>query len=167
MGGASLNFSRFVSMKNKSLKLKIVAITISVIVVALLAWFLLSDENILLFKSIFSGNYTQDEIQDKLREVGIRGYITISVLSMLQVIVAILPAEPVQVLAGITFGFIRGLAACAVGVFIGNTIIYLLYKLLGTKLNTYFDKNLDIDIEKAGESGKIIALIFILYFERI
>ena len=164
MGGASLNFSRFVSMKNKSLKLKIVAITVSVIVVALLAWFLLSDENILLFKSIFSGNYTQDEIQDKLREVGIRGYITISVLSMLQVIVAILPAEPVQVLAGITFGFIRGLAACAVGVFIGNTVIYLLYKLFGTKLNTYFDKNLDIDIGKAGESGKITALIFILYF---
>ena len=83
---------------------------------------------------------------------------------MLQVVMAFLPAEPVQVIAGITFGFLRGLAACAFGVILGNSIIYLLYRVFGDKLNDYFDKNLDFDIEKVGASGKLTAFIFILYF---
>lgn len=151
-------------MKKSKLKMKITAAVVSVIVFILLMIFLFSGDNFDLLKSIFLEKHTREELQDKLRDFGIKGYITISILAMFQIVIAFLPAEPIQVIAGITFGFLRGLAACMVGVVIGNTVMYLLYKAYGDKLNEYFDKNLELDIEKAGASGKVTALIFILYF---
>ena len=151
-------------MKNKKLRLKIISAFAFAIAFALLMLFLFSGDNFEILRSIFLEEHTKEELQDKLRDFGIKGYITISILAMLQILIAFLPAEPVQVIAGITFGFIRGLAACMVGVIVGNSIMYLLYKIFGDRLTAYFDKNLELDVEKAGASGKVTALVFILYF---
>jgi uncharacterized membrane protein YdjX (TVP38/TMEM64 family)/1-acyl-sn-glycerol-3-phosphate acyltransferase len=126
--------------------------------------FLFYGDNFEILRSIFLEEHTKEELQDKLKDFGLKGYITISILAMLQIVMTFLPAEPIQVIAGITFGFIRGLAACMVGVIAGNSVMYLLYKIFGDKLNAYFDKNLELDVEKAGASGKVTALVFILYF---
>ena len=94
-----------------STKKKITAISLLILIALLagLAFLLLSGGNINLIKSIFTEDMTREEIRDTLSDLGYRGYITISLLSMLQVIVTVLPAEPVQVLAGVTFGFQIGL----------------------------------------------------------
>ena len=151
-------------MKNKKLRLKIISAFAFAIAFALLMLFLFSGDNFEILRSIFLEEHTKEELQDKLSDFGIKGYITISILAMLQILIAFLPAEPVQVIAGITFGFIRGLAACMVGVIVGNSVMYLLYKIFGDRLTAYFDKNLELDVEKAGASGKVTALVFILYF---
>lgn len=131
---------------------------------ALLALFLLSGENLELLKSILSKKYTGTQLQEKLGELGIRGYITVAILSMLQIIFPFLPAEPVQVLAGLAFGFPIGLLCCMIGVFFGNLFIFTVYKIYGDGVRHYFVKNVRLDFDKLSESARITLIIFILYF---
>ncbi|MBQ2810101.1 MAG: VTT domain-containing protein [Clostridia bacterium] len=151
-------------MKNKNLKVKGLVLFGFIILLALLLLLLLSGGNLEIIKSVFIVDYTNDQIQDKLSDLGFRGWITVVILSMLQVVIPFLPAEPVQVLAGLAFGFPVGLACCMIGVFLGNTFIFMLYKLLGDKIGEYFVKNLHFDLEKAACSTQLTLIIFIMYF---
>lgn len=150
-------------MKNK-FKIKIFTVIGFIVLFALLMLFLFSGENYSVIKAITSGDLSQEELKEALGSLGWRGYITFGVLAMLQVVLTFLPSEPVEVLTGIAFGFQNGLLCYTVGVALGNTLIYILYKVLGDKLNAYFDKSLKIDLDKAGSSGKVTLLVFILYF---
>ena len=151
-------------LMRKDRRLKLLIGILAIPVVFLLGLFLFTGENVEIIRTVFTKDLTNEEIQDALRNIGWRGYITVAILSMLQVVVAFLPAEPVQVLAGLTFGFPIGLLCCTVGVVLGSSIIFLLYKFFGESLRNYFDKRLDIDMESAGKTGKVAAVIFLLYF---
>ncbi|MBO5357559.1 MAG: VTT domain-containing protein [Clostridia bacterium] len=151
-------------MKFKDIKKKLLILLGLFIVAIGLAFFLFSGDNLDLLKSIFAEKHTNEELQEKLGDFGIKGYITIAILSMLQVVLPFLPAEPVQVIAGIAFGFPIGLICCAVGVFVGNLFIYIMYKIFGDKIQAYFVKNIHFDFDKASSSKKITFIIFVLYF---
>ncbi len=152
-------------MAKKGFKRKLTLLILFIGIAIGLTAVLLSKNNIAIFKGIFSkDDITRAEVQEMLSELGIRGYVTIAVLAMLQVILAFLPAEPVQVIAGIAFGFPLGLLLCTIGVFVGNTIIFILYKFYGEKLREYFVKNIHLDFEKMARSKRITLIVFILYF---
>ena len=151
-------------MVKKNTKFKIASGITLVIMFFLLGLMLFSGGNLQLLKSIFLEEHTNEELRDKLAGFGVRGYFTIALLSMLQVVIPVLPAEPVQVLGGLTFGFPIGLACCTVGVFLGNTVVYILYKTFGDKIREYFVKNLHLDLDKAARSKRIILIVFIMYF---
>ena len=151
-------------MTNKKFKFKLFASLIFLILFGLLILFLLSDKNLELLRSIFFEENTNDELRNKLAGLGIRGHITIVALSMLQVVLTFLPAEPVQVLAGVTFGFPIGLACCTVGVLLGNSLVYILYRAYGNTIREYFMKNLHLDFSKVAKSKRIALAIFVLYF---
>ncbi|MBQ8688921.1 MAG: VTT domain-containing protein [Clostridia bacterium] len=149
--------------KSKKTKLKIISAVATVVIVLGLMVFLFSGDNFIILKDIFRSD-SRDELRDLLSDLGYKGYLTIGFLSMLQVVMTFLPAEPVQVLAGVTFGFPIGLACCTAGVILGNTVIYILYKIYGDTMTELFDKKLHIDKEKISKSGRIAIIIFILYF---
>ena len=150
-------------IKSKT-KFKIISSIFLLVLFALLLWLLFSGGNLEILKSVFTEDLTRDEIRERLRELGYRGYITVTVLAMLQVVFTFLPAEPVQVISGIAFGFPIGLLCCTVGVLLGNTLIFILYKAFGNKLREYFVKNLHINFDKAAGSKRLTAIVFILYF---
>ncbi len=132
--------------------------------VLLFLFFLLSGDNLQLLKELFSGDLANGELRDRLMDLGFGGYITITILSMVQVVCTFIPAEPIQVLAGLAFGFPIGLLCCLIGVFLGNSVIFTLYASFGNRLRNYFVKNLSFDFEKAANSARITAVIFLLYF---
>ena len=148
----------------KTSKTKLIVCLIMIPVFILLLLSLLLGDNIGIIKRALEDDLSTEQIRDILAELGLRGRITVSLLSMLQVILMVLPAEPVQVLGGLTFGFNIGFLLCIFGVIAGNTLIYLLYKFLGERMRNYFDKNLAIDLDSAGRSGRLTLAIFILYF---
>lgn len=150
-------------MKKINKKKWIAAVAI-IPVLLILASYLLTAENIDIIRTVFSADMTGDEIQDHLSGLGIRGQVTIAILAMLQVVVAFLPAEPVQIVAGLVYEFWIGTLICTIGVIVGNTVIYVLYKIYGDRLREYFDNKLDLDFSHAGASGKVTLVIFILYF---
>ena len=148
----------------KQNKIKLITALSTIPIIFLLGLFLFTGENIEILKTVFSKDLTNEEIQDHLSGFGIRGQVTLSILAMLQVIIAVLPAEPIQVIAGLTFGLWIGILVCTVGVVLGNTVIFLLYKIYGDRMRNYFDKKLDINLDGTGNSVKIAVVIFILYF---
>ena len=145
-------------------KLKIfTALTFFVLFIGLV-FFLLSDGEIEILKTVFTRGITKEEVRESLLQFGWKGYITLGIFSALQVLFAFLPAEPVQVISGISFGFLTGSLICLSGVFLGNTLLYLLYKIYGNKLTEYFQTNAEFDFETARKSNKIALIVLLLYF---
>ena len=151
-------------MISKTKKIKIAILVGVFIIFVLLGVFLFSGDNFDLLKSIFAEKHTNEELQEKLSGFGIKGYITIAILSMLQVVLPFLPAEPVQVIAGIAFGFPIGLICCTAGVVLGNLFIFIMYRIYGNRIQQFFVKNIHFDFDKASSSKKIVFIIFVLYF---
>lgn len=150
-------------MSKRKIKRKIFTAIVLLAILAFLLWFLLHGENLEIIKSVFSGDVDKDDVQDTLHQLGWRGYMTIVILSMLQVVTMVLPAEPVQVLAGLSFGIGPALLCCIGGVMLGITVIFIAYKIYGEKLSRYFDKTLEIDVKSYSNSGVLTLVIFILY----
>ena len=114
-------------MKIKNIRKKIITFICLTVFFALLALFLFSGDNLDLLRSLFAEKHTNEELQEKLRQFGIKGYVTIAILSMMQIVLPFLPAEPVQVVAGLAFGFPIGLLCCTVGVLLGNLFIFIIH----------------------------------------
>lgn len=130
----------------------------------LLALFLFSGDEFEILKIILTQDHDAEELQDLLGKFGIKGYVTVAVLSMLQVMFPFLPAEPVQVISGVSFGFPIGLLCCTVGVIFGNLFIYFIYKIYGDRVEAFFVKNIHLDFDKTASSRKLVIIIFVLYF---
>lgn len=151
-------------IKKTSKQLKIILAIGFVLVFLGLMVFLFSGGNFAILQGLFKKDVSKEEVQEALGNLGFKGYFTIGILSMLQVVLTFLPAEPAQVMAGVAFGFLKGSAICLAGVIVGNTIIYVLYKIYGESLEEYFKKNAEFDFDTARKSPKIAIIVFILYF---
>ena len=55
------------------------------------------------------------------------------------------------------------MAICLAGILVGNTIIYILNKVYGTKLKEFFTTNVDFDFTAAKASNIIALIVIILY----
>ena len=88
------------AVTNKKRKRKLKIISAIVILFALVGAMLLAfaGENFVIVQELFKPNVTKHEIREALSEIGIRGYLAFGILSMLQVVLTVLPAEPVQVM---------------------------------------------------------------------
>ena len=147
----------------KQKKIKIILGVLLVILFIGLLFFLFAGDNFQVLKEIFSGDHTKEEIQESIGKLGVRAYIVVFILSMIQVILTFVPAEPLHVISGVSFGLWGGMAICLAGILVGNTIIYVLYKIYGAKLTDYFASNVDFDFEVARTSTKIALIVIILY----
>ena len=153
-----------VEIVNKSTKKwKILAGAMFVLIFCALVVFLFSGENFDVLKEIFRKDATKEEVQASIEKLGIRSYIVVGVLAMLQVVFTFVPAEPLHVVAGISFGLLRGIAICLIGILVGNTIIFVLNKIFGAKLKDFFTENIEFDFEKAKKSKRIALIVIILY----
>ena len=67
----------------KSTKIKIISAVVSVIVLALLIWFMVSGDNRIIIQQLIHSDLTNEEMIELIRSFGIRGSITLSILSMM------------------------------------------------------------------------------------
>jgi uncharacterized membrane protein YdjX (TVP38/TMEM64 family) len=148
--------------KRKSMKIWL-TIAFVLLFVGIL-FFVFSGDNKKVLDILFKAGVTKEEVHESLDSLGWKAYISVSVLSMLQVVFTFLPAEPTQVIAGVSFGFWKGALICTAGILVGNTVIFILHKIYGAKLSGYFEKNLELDFSIASQSKKIVLFIFLLYF---
>lgn len=149
---------------SRKIKRKIFTGLACLVILVGLGYFLMSGGTLDIIAKFFSDGVSQNEIRSFVDALGIKGYATIAVLSMLQVIFTFVPAEPVQVIAGIGFGLWEGVLTCAIGMVIGNTILYFLYKIYGQKLTEFFEHDAEFDFASARTSNKISFIVFLLYF---
>ena len=152
-----------VEVKKSTRKWKIIAGISFVLIFLGLLVFLFSGENFNVLKEIFNSNATKVEVQNAIDKLGIRSYIVVGVLAMLQVVFTFVPAEPLHVVAGISFGLWRGILICLIGILLGNTLIYILNKVFGAKLKDFFTENIEFDFDRAKRSKKIALIVILLY----
>ena len=145
-------------------KKKYILIAGVALAIALLVLLALYGDNAELLKHLIAEDFTREELRDMLEGFGWRGYAVSTALAALQVVCAFLPAEPIQVLTGFTFGFPVALLCCMAGVVLGSTLIYLLQQTFGDRLRSFFIKKLNLDLETIARSSKATLIIFILYF---
>lgn len=59
-------------------------------------------------------------------------------LVFFQVVVALIPGEPLEICAGIVFGSVEGTVLCLVGIFLGSAAVFFLVRKLGIKFVELF-----------------------------
>lgn len=88
----------------------------------------------------------------------------IILIQMIQVIICILPGQPIQFASSYMFGVIPALCLSLVGAVIGTTITFFMSKLLGRDMiNILFDKKRVDDYHRKLNSGKGLALAGLIY----
>lgn len=108
---------------------------------------------------------TREELKTYIDSIGFWGWLLALSVQVLQVVVAFLPGEPVEIVMGMIYGPIGGMFTCLLGITIGTLIIYFLAKTIGIKFISIF-----VDPDKLSEyrfinsSNKKDALVFTLFF---
>ncbi len=96
---------------------------------------------------------------------GFWGRLTLIGLMCLQVVIAIIPGEVIEIGAGYAYGAIEGMFLCLIGAAIGSAIIFLFTKHFGIKMVEAFISREKINSLKfIKDSKKLNLLIFILFF---
>ena len=83
--------------------------------------------------AIITSQAARDHFIAWVQSKGIWGILVFLALQILHVVVAVLPGEPVELMAGALFGPIGGLLICLTGVLLGSCFIYAFMKMLGAK----------------------------------
>ena len=52
---------------------------------------------------------------------------------VLQIVVAVIPGEPLEIVAGYAFGALEGTLLCLIGAFVGRVMVFLLVRRFGTR----------------------------------
>lgn len=79
-----------------------------------------------------------ETLREWVKETGIWSRLAFVAMMALQVILAFIPGEPLEIGAGYGFGAIEGTILCLLGALIGSVTVFLLVKRWGIKLVTIF-----------------------------
>ena len=81
---------------------------------------------------------TRAALQQQMQSQGIGGWFVFLGIQVLQVVVAMIPGEPVEIFAGLMYGPLWGTLSCMLGIFLGSMIVYLLVRRLGMPIVSIF-----------------------------
>lgn len=144
-------------------KFKIQAIINIVAIILLTALFI---SLYFIFKDKFDLLNTKEGLENFINDVqntGFLGGIILVVIQILQVVVAFIPGEFVELASGIMFGPVLGLVLCLIGLNIGTIIIFGLVKLLG---KPFVDENVSDHNQKflfLNNSNRTLIILFFIF----
>ena len=107
----------------------------------------------------------QDNLINKIRSKGIKGWFIFLLIQILQVVISFIPGEPIEVIGGVIYGAFGGLLTCMLGCLIGSMIVYFLSLKIGKSFIKLFLKEKDFNEVKFLKNEKRVEeLVFIFYF---
>lgn len=115
-------------MKNKIIKALLLTFSILLIIRVILYLFP--------FIINLSTHEGQLAFKNEIDNLGVWGIIVLFMLQLLQIVLVVLPGEPLEILAGMCYGPIGGTIFIIVSVFITTTLIYLLVGKFGKSIYT-------------------------------
>ena len=100
-----------------------------------------------------------------LDSYGWKGYLILFGLQCLQVVVALIPGEVIEIGAGYAFGAIEGTLVCLAGVAVSSALIFMLVKKIGVSLVEIFISREKInELRFINNEKKLKRLVFLLFF---
>ena len=107
----------------------------------------------------------QDNLINKIRSKGIKGWFIFLLIQILQVVISFIPGEPIEVIGGVIYGAFGGLLTCMLGCLIGSMIVYFLSLKIGKSFIKLFVKEKDFnDVKFLKNEKRVEELVFIFYF---
>ena len=97
--------------------------------------------------------------------LGIWGFFVMLGIQILQVIIAIIPGEPVEIISGVLYGGFGGLCLCLLGILIGTAAIYFAVKKLGYPLvHKFVSKEQMSRFKFLSDAKRLETVTFLLFF---
>ncbi len=145
---------------NKSLILKRIFAVISVVLAAAVFCFI---GYFTVYKFLKLGSSAQG-FTEFIKSYGIWGRLIGFFVQFLQVFVALIPGEFVEVGLGLSFGYIEGTIICYLGIAAASAIIFLLVKKLGVRVVSLFVEPKKInELKFINTEEKLYTLVFLLF----
>jgi len=99
-----------------------------------------------------------------VEERGWWGRLSFVGMVLLQVLVAVIPGEPLEIAAGYAFGFLEGTLLCLVGMTIGGALVFGFVRRFGVKVLEVFFSREKIENIKFLQNNRRVYLIVIVAF---
>lgn len=107
----------------------------------------------------------REEFKAWIDSIGFVGWLVTLGIQLLQIFVAFIPGEPVELMLGYVWGPVWGTLTCLLGIFIGTLTIFLLVRKLGMKFVKKVVGTDDLTKYKfLSDKNKVDLTVFILFF---
>lgn len=105
----------------------------------------------------------RDDFTAYTGSLGIWGYVLLFGLQVLQVVVAIIPGEPVELLAGAVCGGFGGLMLCLAGCALGSAAVFMFMRRLGRPVMEKLFSKRHREFSFLRDSRRLDTVVFILF----
>ncbi len=105
------------------------------------------------------------EFKSYIDSLGNKGFLMMGFIQLAQIVVALIPGEVVEFVAGTLYGWLGGLLFCLAGIAIGQTVIFLIVRYFGKDLAQKLAGNETFNRFKfLQDENKLKTVIFFLFF---
>ena len=102
--------------------------------------------------------------REALHSFGAAGALALAGLQALQTVSGLIPALPIQLAAGLTYGAFGGLAICLSGIAVGSTVVFLLVKRFGQPVvDRMFPREKQSKLAFLLDAKRLEPIVFLLY----
>lgn len=106
-----------------------------------------------------------EDFHNFLQSFGWKGRLIVFALQVLQVVVALIPGEVIELGAGYAYGAVEGALICLIGVALSSAVVFTLTKKIGIRLVEVFISREKInELRFINSEEKLKRLIFLLFF---
>lgn len=103
--------------------------------------------------------------QEYIHSKGVAGVFILLGVQIMQVIVAFIPGEPIEVIAGLLYGVWGGYFICTIGMIIGTVVIFYGVKFLGASFISRFIDSKKLEKYRfLNDAKRLEGLTFLLFF---
>ena len=120
---------------------------------------------------IFAGKPLIQFVQEPERfrawvdEQGVMAPIAFLGMLVLQIVVAVIPGEPLEIAAGYAFGAVEGTLLCLFGAFLGRVAVFLLVRKLGARaVDVFFPLDKLNELKFLQNKRRLALWVFFLFF---
>ncbi len=106
-----------------------------------------------------------ERFRDWIDSKGIMAPVIFIGMMMFQVVVAVIPGEPLEIGAGYAFGAFEGTILCVIGITLGSLIVFALVRTFGIRLvEVFFSLEKIRSVKFLQNTKKLNAVTFIIFF---
>ncbi len=106
-----------------------------------------------------------EQFRTLISDLGVWGYFAYIGMLLFQIIFALVPGEPFEILAGYTFGAVEGTLICLLTSVLGCTIVFFLAKKLGVKfVRLFFSDEKIQSLKILQDKNKMYFIVFLAFF---
>ena len=130
------------------------------VVIALFGWL-----TYFIMTKFLAFNNSPEEFKAFIDSYGWKGRFVALGIQVLQIVIALIPGELVEVGTGYAFGAVEGTLICMIGVAAASSLVFLLTRFLGVRLVEIFISRENIDeLRFINSEEKLKRMIFLLFF---